>query len=86
MVADKDHEEILSLLPKEAIYYFCKAGIPRALDQHQLAAEAHRAGLRGKAYSSVRKALASARLSAHRNDIIFIGGSTFVVAEVLSPR
>jgi dihydrofolate synthase/folylpolyglutamate synthase len=86
MVADKDREEILSLLPRDAVYYFCRAGIPRALDQHQLAAEAHRAGLRGKAYSSVRKALASARLSAHQKDVIFVGGSTFIVAEVLSPR
>jgi dihydrofolate synthase/folylpolyglutamate synthase len=84
MVADKEREEIFSLLPREAIYYFCKASIPRALDPHQLANEARHAGLRGNVYSSVRKALASARLSARRTEVIFVGGSTFVVAEVLT--
>lgn len=86
VVADKEIQQVLSLLPRDAMYYFCRADIPRALDAHQLAEEARRAGLQGKAYSSVRKALASARLRAHQHDIIFVGGSTFIVAEVLSPR
>ncbi len=86
MVADKEIQQVLSLLPGDAFYYFCKADIPRALDEHQLCREAQRAGLRGKAYSSVRKALASARRKARPNHVIFIGGSTFVVAEVLSHR
>ncbi|MBP6979136.1 MAG: bifunctional folylpolyglutamate synthase/dihydrofolate synthase [Bacteroidales bacterium] len=86
MVSDKDDQSILSLLPGEAIYYFCKADIPRAMDAHLLASKAHCAGLQGKAYRSVRNALASARRKAHPNDVIFVGGSTFVVSEVLSPR
>ncbi len=85
-VSDKDDQSILSLLPGEAIYYFCKADIPRAMDAHLLASKAHCAGLQGKAYRSVRNALASARRKAHPNDVIFVGGSTFVVSEVLSPR
>ncbi len=86
MVADKDREAILSLLPRDAVYYFCQAAIPRALDPNQLALEARQVGLRGKVYSSVRKALASARLIARHDDIVFVGGSTFVVAEALTLR
>ncbi len=86
MVADKDRKDIFPLLPRDAVYYFCRANIPRALDQHQLAVEAHGAGLHGKEYTSVRKALAAARQSARRDDVIFAGGSTFVVAEVLTRR
>jgi dihydrofolate synthase/folylpolyglutamate synthase len=83
LVADKEREHLLKLLPADAVYYFCKARIPRALDQHVLAAEARIAGLKGKAYSSVRKAYAAARTAAAADDLIFIGGSTFVVAEVV---
>jgi len=82
-VNDKDISSILRLLPTEARYYFCKAGIPRAMDAVQLAELAKAYGLHGKAYSSVRRAFAAAKRAAAPDDLIFIGGSTFVVAEVL---
>lgn len=80
---DKDLTEILKLLPPEAIYYFCKADVPRGLDAVALATRAAHAGLNGRYYSSVKTALAAAQIAAQPNDLIFIGGSTFVVAEVL---
>jgi len=83
MVNDKDISKILSLLPKSATYYFCRASIPRALDQNELALSAKIFGLKGKIYPSVKKALKVAEGSAKTNDLIFIGGSTFVVAEAL---
>ncbi|MFH1937663.1 MAG: hypothetical protein ABIK52_08885, partial [Bacteroidota bacterium] len=83
MVNDKEIGSILALLPKEATYYFCKANIPRGLDARELNHQAEQAGLKGKAYGSVKKALISARKTAGPEDLIFIGGSTFVVAEVL---
>lgn len=86
LVGGKDTAAILKLLPATATYYFCRARIPRAIDQHVLAAAANAQGLQGKAYSSVRRALAAAHLAADGEDVIFVGGSTFVVAEVLNPR
>lgn len=83
MVNDKDAGRILQMLPGNAIYYFCKAAIPRALDPYELAAIAGKYGLKGNVYASVRKALAAARKSASQKDLVFIGGSTFVVAEVV---
>ncbi|MBN1199590.1 MAG: bifunctional folylpolyglutamate synthase/dihydrofolate synthase [Bacteroidales bacterium] len=83
-VDDKETESILALLPKEAAYYFCKANIPRGRDAFNLKHRAEEAGLKGSAYESVQKALAAARESARSDDLIFIGGSTFVVAEVLT--
>ncbi|MCD4680367.1 MAG: bifunctional folylpolyglutamate synthase/dihydrofolate synthase [Bacteroidales bacterium] len=82
-VKDKSTSGIMKLLPKDAIYYFCKADIPRALDQHQLFKLASSSGLKGEAYPSVEDALNSARSRAKKDDLIFIGGSTFVVAEIL---
>lgn len=82
-VNDKDIRKILSLLPQKATYYFCKADIPRALDASVLASEAHRAGLKGEVYTSVKTALASAKKNADSNDLIMVTGSAFVVAEVL---
>ena len=83
MVNDKDIAGVLALLPKEAIYYFTKASIPRALPEHQLMQMAAFFGLNGAAYEDVPSALKDARMYADREDLIFVGGSTFVVAEVL---
>jgi dihydrofolate synthase/folylpolyglutamate synthase len=83
MVNDKDISAILSLLPKDAIYYFCKANIPRALDALELAQQAKLFGLKGEVYNDVSSALSSAKASAKKEDLIFIGGSTFTVADVL---
>ncbi len=83
MVNDKDSGKILRLLPTNATYYFCKADIPRGLDQDILADKASGSGLTGKAYRSVADAFNNARSHAQTNDLIFIGGSTFVVAEML---
>ncbi len=83
MVNDKSIESILNILPKNAIYYFCKANIPRGLDQHQLKQMAQKMNLNGKAFNSVHNAYEAAKQQAKSNDLIFIGGSTFVVAEVL---
>jgi dihydrofolate synthase / folylpolyglutamate synthase len=83
MVNDKDVNTILSLLPENAEYYFTKASIERALDENILMTKATSYGLRGNAYPSVQKALDAAKLNAGKNDLIFVGGSTFVVAEVV---
>ena len=83
MVNDKDIRKILKLLPRNAIYYFCRANIPRALGQYELASEAQKCGLKGNTYPSVKKALKAARSSAFVKDMVFVGGSTFVVAEVI---
>lgn len=83
MVADKDIESVLQLLPKHAIYYFTKASIPRALNEHELQQKASKFKLNGACYESVKKALAKAKSDASPNDFIFVGGSNFVVAEVL---
>ena len=82
-VNDKDWQLILKLFPKNARYYFTKAKIPRALDEKELTKYATDFGLQGDSYSTVKSALAAARDCAEINDLIFIGGSTFVVAEIL---
>ena len=83
MVKDKNLSNILKLLPKKAKYYFCEAQIPRALEVSLLEGEAITFGLNGNSFSSVAKALAQAKKNANEDDLIFIGGSTFVVAEIL---
>lgn len=83
LVNDKNIEPILNILPQNAIYYFCKANIPRGLDQYQLKEMAKHKGLIGNGYKSVDQAYKTASQHANTNDLIFIGGSTFVVAEVL---
>ena len=83
MVSDKDVSSVLSILPKEARYYFCKASIPRAMDEHLLAEKAKTAGLSGNIYSTVTQAYEAAKQNASPQDMIYIGGSTFVVAEVI---
>lgn len=82
-VADKDPSDVLKLLPTDATYYFCHANIPRALNSHKLREAATVFGLNGEAYESVTEAFAKAKESAAKEDFIFIGGSTFVVAEIL---
>jgi dihydrofolate synthase/folylpolyglutamate synthase len=81
MVNDKDIRGVLALLPTTAVYYFTQAAIPRALDARQLAAQAAEFGLHGEAYPSVAAALDAACQAADAADFIFVGGSTFVVAE-----
>ena len=81
-VNDKDVAAMLALLPKEATYYFCAATIPRALPAAELAEQGAELGLNGQAYGSVAAAVAAARSAAGPRDVVFIGGSTFVVAEV----
>ncbi len=83
MVNDKDVSSVLALLPKNATYYFCKASIPRALDAAELAKKAENFGLQGKVYESVALAFLAAKSVAKKEDLIFIGGSTFTVADAL---
>lgn len=82
MVKDKDISGVLLLLPKEANYYFCQAAIPRALDANTLAEQARALGLKGEVIANVNEAIQHARAKASAEDVIFIGGSTFVVAEI----
>lgn len=82
-VRDKELDAVLKLLPKRAHYYICKAAIPRALDENELLQMINKFGLTGVSYPSVNIALENARQNAHKSDLIFIGGSTFVVAEIL---
>lgn len=83
MVNDKDISTILKMLPKNATYYFCKANIPRALPAQELKQQAEKEGLHGELFSTVIDALSAAQLNAGINDLVFVGGSTFTVAEVV---
>ncbi len=83
VVNDKDIDTMLSLLPSQAAYYFTKAVIPRALDDEVLMQKAARYGLRGNAFGQVKTALKAATADSSPDDLIFIGGSSFVVAEAL---
>ncbi|PVY40772.1 bifunctional folylpolyglutamate synthase/dihydrofolate synthase [Pontibacter virosus] len=81
-VNDKDVTTIMQLLPMDYTYYFCQAQIPRALPIAELKEKAGQIGLRGEAYATVSEAIAAAKGNAKPDEIIFIGGSTFVVAEI----
>jgi dihydrofolate synthase/folylpolyglutamate synthase len=83
LVNDKRLEPILEQLPLKGTYYFCKPNIPRGLNVDVLMKAAKDAGLRGKAYPSVKDAIAAAIGNADKNDLVFIGGSNFVVAEAI---
>lgn len=83
MVNDKEIDKVLALLPKSATYYFTRASIERALDENELMLKASKYNLVGKSYSSTQKALEAAKENASTNDLIFVGGSTFIVAEVI---
>jgi dihydrofolate synthase/folylpolyglutamate synthase len=82
MVKDKDTGPVLGLLPSHATYYFCQAKIPRALDGEMLRRKALTFGLRGEVIRDVNEALMAARAQATAEDLIYIGGSTYVVAEI----
>jgi len=84
MVNDKTPGDILEMLPKHAMYYFVQASVPRALEMDILYKEAAKHQLKGHAYDSVEKGLRSALKAAGKNDLVFIGGSTFVVADALA--
>ncbi len=83
VVNDKDLSKILPKLPTDAIYYFCKANIPRGLPANELMQEAFKHNLNGNYYESVNTAFEAAKKEASPNDCIFIGGSIFTVAEVV---
>ncbi len=83
MVDDKERASILALLPKRAVYYFCSPSVPRGLDAKKLASDAGFFGMCGKTFNTVQDALAAAKKDASPNDLVFVGGSTFVVAEVV---
>ena len=83
VVNDKDVQNMLGKLPRNATYYFCKADIPRGLDAMALAEQAAGFSLQGMVYHSVNEALKAARSAAAANDLVVVGGSAFVVAEVV---
>jgi len=83
-VNDKDLAKVLPLFPKHAKYYFCKPDIPRGLDARELQKQAEAFGLIGEVYPSVEWAFCNGALkNAKKEDVIFVGGSTFVVAEMV---
>lgn len=83
MVSDKEPDQVLQYLPKDAVYYFCRANIPRSMDAFVLAGKAAGYGLQGTVVEDVQVALQKAKEEAKAGDLIFVGGSTFVVAEAL---
>ncbi len=83
VVADKNQDAVLRLLPKDAVWYFTRADIPRAMNEKELEQKAAGFGLNGKNYPTVTEAFNAAKLNAAKNDLVFVGGSTFVVAEIL---
>ncbi|MEM0996192.1 MAG: folylpolyglutamate synthase/dihydrofolate synthase family protein [Bacteroidota bacterium] len=83
VVRDKDHAAMFPLLPRDAEYYFVRPAVPRGLAVDKLTEMATEAGLLGKSYPSVATGLAAAKAAADPEDLIFVGGSTFVVAEVV---
>lgn len=83
VVNDKDVNSIIHLLPKQATYYFCKPEISRGLPAKDLKLVFNNYGLQGEAYNSVKEAYKKALQSASSEDFVFVGGSTFVVAEII---
>lgn len=86
MVNDKDISGVLKLLPKDATYYFTQASVQRALPVNDLMKQASKAGLEGNSYSTVVEALQAAQEKSLPEDLIFAGGSSFIVADLLSNR
>ena len=82
VVKDKDPDGVLSLMPRHARYYFCQAAIPRAMPAGDLLSRASRFGLQGQVVAEVNEALAQAKAAARPDDLIVVGGSTYVVAEI----
>lgn len=83
VVSDKNLEEILPMFPKNATYYFCKPNIPRGLSEENLQKQANKFNIKGEVFGSVNQAFEESVSRATKNDVIYIGGSTFVVAEIL---
>ncbi|MFB2120891.1 folylpolyglutamate synthase/dihydrofolate synthase family protein [Parapedobacter sp. 2B3] len=83
VMRDKDLDHMLPLLPQGARYHFCQVAMPRALPATELRAVAGRYGLQGEAFDTVAAAVSAAKQAATANDLIFIGGSTFIVADAL---
>jgi dihydrofolate synthase/folylpolyglutamate synthase len=83
MVNDKDISKVLNLLPANATYYFCRPDIPRGLEAESIKKQAEKFDLHGNAYPSVKAGLTAAQQKAKNDDLVFVGGSTFVVAEVV---
>ncbi len=83
VVSDKSLKTILSLFPQNAIYYFCKPNIPRGLDEKELFKEAQLHNLKGRIFNSVNEAYNDALKNADKEDLVYVGGSTFVVSEVI---
>jgi len=83
MVSDKDISNIIDLFPKKATYYFCKPNVLRGLDVEILKSHFVKKGFKGNVYETVREALDSAKKIANKKDLIYVGGSTFVVAEII---
>lgn len=86
MVNDKDVRGVLALLPKDAAYYFTKASVKRALPEEELARIAAEAGLQGDCYPDVPSAVRAAQEKSLPEDFIFVGGSSFIVADLLASR
>lgn len=86
MVSDKDISGVLALLPKDAVYYFTQASVKRALPVEEFSTLALRAGLSGKSYPTVMEAFAAARKEADEDDFIYVGGSSFIVSDLLKSR
>ncbi len=84
MVNDKDIDSVLDLLPKDAIYYFTKASISRALNENELMHKALNKGLKGSSFATVTEAMNAVKKECLPEDTIFVGGSTFIVADLLS--
>jgi len=82
-VDDKDISGMLDLMPRDAVYYFTKASIPRALDENELLQKAAKYGLKGNAYPTVAEAIECVFRAAAEDDMVYIGGSTFVVGEAM---
>ena len=83
VVNDKDVQSIMPLLPKNAHYYFCRPDIPRGLAADVLRDIFLENGFKGSAYTSVQEAFKTAKQQATKSDVIYVGGSTFVVAEII---
>jgi len=83
VVSDKKLDQILNLFPKNAEYYFCKPDIPRGLEAFKLKDKASKFHLLGSVYNSVSEAYVNAKKNSGKNDLLYVGGSTFVVAEVI---
>ena len=83
VVNDKDISSLIELFPKNSLYYFCKPDIPRGLNADKLALFFKHSSFKGTVYGSVSEAFRAAKHKAYIDDLIYIGGSTFVVAEVL---